>query len=456
MKEQKLLRLSLPILILLHLVTGQISGSPVAINEIFLYNFVVIITVLLIARNFSKSNQIAIISISIAFTLWGLGSLISSISSFYDLSSHSQIIANTFYLLFYPFALIGLPRISSPKKKLSSLEVMDASIIGLGLSSLVTAFLIKPVLPRFNGDLVSTFFSICFPVADLVLITVVGTSFLTQLRGKRSAFLALGIFVFTLSDFYFLWQSVNGTYRFGSFVDNGWLIAMVLIGESLWHKGDVIDSQKSVNPIMITISVFLSATLLAIVALNPGYFPSFILFPTIATLLLAFFRMTIALKEARAIGEERILARTDELTGLPNRRKLIGELAIFTDKDGALLLLDLDGFKPINDSHGHEIGDIVLQQVAGRFSRALPNDALLARLGGDEFGVIVSGGYEHTMEVALALHATLSYPFLIQGETIHIGVSIGHITNDGSQDLLRRADLAMYQAKREGIGVFAG
>ena len=456
MREQKLLRLSLPILILLHFLTGQFSGSPVAINEIFLYNFVVLVIVLLIARNFSESNLIAITSISIAFTLWGFGSLISSISSFYDLSSYSQIIANTFYLLFYPFALIGLPRISSPKKKLSSLEIMDASIIGLGLSSLVTAFLIKPVLPRFNGDLVSTFFSICFPIADLVLITVVGTSFLTQLRGRRSAFLALGIFVFTLSDFYFLWQSVNGTYHFGSFVDNGWLIAMALIGESMWHKGDVTDSQKSVNPIMLTISVFLSATLLAIVALNPGYFPSFILFPTIATLLLAFLRMTIALKEARAIGEERILARTDELTGLPNRRKLIGELAIFTDKDGALLLLDLDGFKPINDSHGHEIGDIVLQQVAGRFSRALPNDALLARLGGDEFGVIVTGNYEHTMEVALALHATLSYPFLIQGESINLGVSIGHITNDGSQDLLRRADLAMYQAKREGIGVFAG
>lgn len=456
MREQKLLRLSLPILIFLHFLTGQLSDSPRAINEIFLYNFVVLISVLLVARNFRQSNRIAIISISIAFTLWGIGSLISSISSFYSLSSHSQILANTFYLLFYPFALIGLPRISSPKKKLSSLEIMDASIIGLGLSSLVTAFLIKPVLPRFNGDLVSTFFSICFPIADLVLITVVGTSFLTQLRGRRSAFLALGIFVFTFSDFHFLWQSVNGTYHFGSFVDNGWLIALALIGESLWHKGDVIDSQKSVNPIMLTISVFLSATLLAIVALNPGYFPSFILFPTIATLLLAFLRMTIALNEARAIGEERILARTDELTGLPNRRKLIGELTIFADKDGALLLLDLDGFKPINDSHGHEIGDIVLQQVAGRFSRALPSNALLARLGGDEFGVIVTGNYEHTMEVALALHATLSYPFLIQGESINLGVSIGHITNDGSQDLLRRADLAMYQAKREGIGVFAG
>lgn len=456
MREQKLLRLSLPILIIFHLLIGQFSNSPRVINEIFLYNIVVLIIVLLVARNFSDSNRIAIISIAIAFSLWAIGSLISSISSFYDLSSRVPILTNTFYLLFYPFALIGLPRISSPIEKLSFLEIMDASIIGLGLSSLVTAFLIKPVLPRFNGDLVSTFFSICFPVADLLLIAVVGTSFLTQLRGARSAFLAFGIMIFALSDFLFLWQSVNGTYRFGSFVDDGWLIALALISESLWHRGEITNSQKSVNPILLTISVFLSATLLAIVALNPGYLPNFILFPTIATLLLAFVRMAIALREARTIGEERILARTDELTGLPNRRKLIGELAIFSDKDGALLLLDLDGFKPINDNYGHEIGDIILQQVAGRFSRALPNDALLARLGGDEFGVIVTGSYEHTMEVALALHATLSYPFLIRGKSINIGVSIGHITNDGSQDLLRKADLAMYQAKREGIGVFAG
>ena len=116
-------------------------------------------------------------------------------------------------------------------------------------------------------------------------------------------------------------------------------------------------------------------------------------------------------------------------------------------------MLDLDGFKPVNDTYGHEVGDKVLQQVAQRFSRALPNNALLARLGGDEFGILVDGSNESVMEIALALRGTLSYPFLIDGHEVSIGVSIGIADNDGAADLLQRADNAMYAAKRQALGV---
>jgi diguanylate cyclase (GGDEF)-like protein len=77
----------------------------------------------------------------------------------------------------------------------------------------------------------------------------------------------------------------------------------------------------------------------------------------------------------------------------------------------------------------------------------------LARLGGDEFGALISGDLESTMEAALALHASLSYPFSIAGETIMIGVSVGFVTNDGTRDMMHRADQAMYKAKREDLGV---
>jgi hypothetical protein len=185
-REQKFLRLSSPILILLHFVIGQVFNTANALNEIFLYNLIILFVVFSIFRKIESSNQIAIICTSIAFGLWGIGSLISSISTFYTFSAYSVTISNTFYLLFYPFALIGLPRIVGNKKKLSFLEVMDASIIGLGLSALAAAFLIKPVLPHFNGDALSTFFSICFPIADLLLIAVTSAAFLTQLRGART------------------------------------------------------------------------------------------------------------------------------------------------------------------------------------------------------------------------------------------------------------------------------
>ena len=117
------------------------------------------------------------------------------------------------------------------------------------------------------------------------------------------------------------------------------------------------------------------------------------------------------------------------------------------------MLLDLDGFKPINDKHGHEIGDRILREVAKRFNRTLPQGALLARLGGDEFGVLIRGSYEEALESANALRASVSYPFSIDGREISVGVSIGIVHNDGAGDLLKRADAAMYRAKHLGMGV---
>jgi diguanylate cyclase (GGDEF)-like protein len=168
---------------------------------------------------------------------------------------------------------------------------------------------------------------------------------------------------------------------------------------------------------------------------------------------MAFIRMTLVIRQASNLGEEKILARTDELTGLPNRRRLVAEINALSGVEGALLLLDLDGFKPVNDQYGHEMGDQILRQVAARFSRSLPTGSVLARLGGDEFGVIVLGSPDITLEVAHALRATLSYPFTVRGNQISISVSIGHVRNDKNVDLLQRADAAMYEAKRTGVAI---
>jgi diguanylate cyclase (GGDEF)-like protein len=227
----------------------------------------------------------------------------------------------------------------------------------------------------------------------------------------------------------------------------------LLIGESTWHKRDESNLPVATHPILIAVAVLFSATLLSLLALRPGYLPSFIIGPSVATLFLAFARMVIALRQAEEISAERTLARTDELTGLPNRRKFMAELIEFSNTEGALLLLDLDGFKPVNDKYGHAVGDQLLRAVAQRFSRSLPGHSTLARLGGDEFGALISGGYESTMDAALALHASVSYPFTISGERIMIGVSIGFVTNDGTRDMMHRADQAMYKAKREDLGV---
>lgn len=445
-----------PILLALHFLTKVAFPQPQFILDLMLYNLIALVAAISIIFSPQYNDRKAKYAVLLAIIMWTCGALLSSYNQFYPDPHISSSIINACYLLFYPLAFIGLTRTFRSRRALGSVEFLDATILGIGLSALGTAFFISPILPKFDGDALKTFFAILFPIADLVLVALVFSLVVISPFARRNLLVCLGVIVYAASDFLFLWLTVHRQYSFGALSDDGWLLGFVLIAEGFWHHGSDRETSDSIHPIFIALSVMLSATLLAITSLRPGYLPNFILIPTIATLLLAFIRMTIALRQSRTIGEERLLARTDELTGLPNRRRFVAELEEWTKTiDGALLLLDLDGFKPINDQFGHEVGDQLLKQVSTRFKRALPQGALLARLGGDEFGAIIRGDYEATLEVALALRATLSYPFSISGREIRVGVSVGHVGNDGASNLLRRADNAMYQAKREGAGVWS-
>lgn len=421
--------------------------------DLIIFNCVALTCLLSVLKAPRVNNRWAQMLTAAAVACWTLGSLAATISSSQGSLSYLNLFSDLMYLIFYPLILLGLQFLISTQQRLTVLEVADASIVGLGLSTLGSAFALQPVLPHFDGDFNQSFFAIFYPVADLVLLCFIVTTVAMQGISRRGLLLLLGVAIYSAVDFIFLWQNLNLTYSFGSIIDYGWLLAFIIISEGVWHKSADSKSSNGVSPILITISVFLSAILLALLAIAPDNFPQFILFPAIGTLALAFIRMSIALSQARNIGHERVLARTDELTMLPNRRRLISEIQNFAPREGSLMILDLDGFKPVNDNYGHEVGDRVLQQVAQRFSRSLPSGALLARLGGDEFGVLVDGSHESVMEIALALRATLSYPFVINGDAITIGVSIGVAENNGAEDLLLRADKAMYAAKRQATGV---
>jgi diguanylate cyclase len=422
-------------------------------SDLFFFNAVPIACLLSIVIAPRINNKWAQPLTALAIGSWSLGSIMATSSGYFELSAFMANISDALYLLFYPLALLGMQLLISVQQRLTILELVDASIVGLGLSTLGAAFALQPVLPHFDGNLNQSFLAIIYPVADLVLLCFIVATVVMQGFSVRGLLLTIGVCIYAATDFLFLWQNLNMNYVFGSLVDYGWLLAFIVVAECTWHSGTDNAVKNGVSPILITISVFLSATLLSLLAIAPDNFPHFILIPAIGTLALAFVRMSIALSQARNIGHERVLARTDELTTLPNRRRLISEIQSFATRKGSLLLLDLDGFKPVNDSYGHEVGDKVLQQVAQRFTRALPNNALLARLGGDEFGILVDGSQESVMEIALALRGTLSYPFVIDGHEISIGVSIGIADNDGADDLLLRADNAMYSAKRQALGV---
>lgn len=167
---------------------------------------------------------------------------------------------------------------------------------------------------------------------------------------------------------------------------------------------------------------------------------------------------------AQERSQERILHLThrDAITDLPNRTLFRDQLArscTGAERRGdslALLYLDLDRFKGVNDSLGHPLGDVLLHAVGRRLSASLRADDIVARLGGDEFAVLAEGvrGEEQALTVASKLSETLRRPFEIEGREIFVSASIGVSLfpkhGVGAEDLLRAAESAMYDAKSHG------
>jgi diguanylate cyclase (GGDEF)-like protein/PAS domain S-box-containing protein len=164
----------------------------------------------------------------------------------------------------------------------------------------------------------------------------------------------------------------------------------------------------------------------------------------------------------RKRSEERIhyLAYYDALTGLPNRSllyKLVDQALVSAQRNrqhGALLFVDLNRFKPINDTLGHGVGDVLLQQIGARLRAALRQEDVVARLGGDEFVVALLdiARRDHAAVVAQKLLAAFAAPFVVDGHELRLGASIGiSVYPEDGEDtdtLLRQADIAMYRAKQ--------
>lgn len=165
--------------------------------------------------------------------------------------------------------------------------------------------------------------------------------------------------------------------------------------------------------------------------------------------------------EKSAENEIRQQAVTDQLTGLPNRAGILTILAKAMDnvvdhQQCGLLFIDLDKFKPVNDTYGHAVGDKLLQAIGPRIQREIRSADIIARLGGDEFVVVLPNvsGEQKALAIAKAIVAALNEVFVIDHKEIRIGASIGvamypHHAQD-CEELLAIADAAMYRAKNEG------
>ena len=234
------------------------------------------------------------------------------------------------------------------------------------------------------------------------------------------------------------------------------------LGAAVWIRERPPEPGPEFSPIVLT--AILTFATVALTLLTVGQFTE------IDGVAIALAAVTVLSGMARAgltvierLRETHSQAMTDDLTGLGNRRHLVDTLhdaiASATERktELALLLIDLDGFKELNDTLGHHAGDEVLRQIGPRLKELLRDDDTLARLGGDEFAVILQPGDEASASTAgLRLRAALEHSFAVGGIRVHIDASVGiALFPDHSSDamgLLQRADVAMYQAKRMRTG----
>lgn len=147
--------------------------------------------------------------------------------------------------------------------------MLDAAIFGLGLTSIATALIFSQVISVGSGQ---SFFELFYPICDLALLITLAIASITQVINRRFLLLALGFFIYLLFDYLYLWESFQGNYQFGTVFDNGWLLGLIIISQSLWLSPAQSKDFLAIHPAFIALSIFISPSLLAMMALRPESF----------------------------------------------------------------------------------------------------------------------------------------------------------------------------------------
>jgi diguanylate cyclase len=356
--------------------------------------------------------------------------------------------------------------------------LLDGVIMAAALALFGWVILVRPVL-EVAQDPLALAISAAYPLGDLLLIGVaIGLVAAPGLRSPAFVLLVGGVMVQFAVDVAYAFQVADETYVAGSLIDAGWMIAYALVAAAALHPS--MRDLARPHPVEVAWLGKVRLTFLTL-ALLTG--PILVLMVDVSLasdvpILAAGSAILSVLVLVRLAGVVNALARDnaargtlerelshraahDPLTGLANRRafvdRLDAQIAAHPGGRLAVLFLDLDDFKRINDTSGHAAGDQLLLVVAHRVRAQLREADLAARLGGDEFGVLLPGAdMRAATAIAGRLLAALVEPVILDGHPAATHASIG--IADGSRrgatgaELLREADIAMYAAKASGKG----
>jgi diguanylate cyclase (GGDEF)-like protein len=370
-------------------------------------------------------------------------------------------LADLLWLSFYPLAYVALVLLVRRRvHRLQASMWLDGLVGGLGAAALAAGLAFHAILDATGGGVAAVAVYLTYPAADLLLLVLVmGAVGLLGGRPDRSLWLlALGMVVFAAADTINLFRQATGSFQPGTPLDALWVLAQTLVGLAAWRPSGLDRAVRLEGWAVLAMpSLFALSSIGVLVLGNFQPISQLAVVLATGTLLAVVLRTAITFREVRLLAESRRQALTDDLTGLGNRRLLYRRLeaALARRVEGrvvALLIVDLDRFKEINDALGHHMGDQLLRQIGPRLATQLRNGDLLVRLGGDEFAVLLADTDPASATgVAQRLLDGLEDPFDLDGVALHVDGSIGLAWCPDHADtpiaLLQRADVAMYQAK---------
>ncbi len=350
--------------------------------------------------------------------------------------------------------------------------VLDGVIVGLALIPIGWVVVFRDLA---TADLVGPLrtFGLLYPMLDLMQLTIlVAVAGPARPMWRPLTLIGGSLIIRAVADATYVSLFAHGSYAPGHPIDVCWPLSYLLIGIASGYPlppalGDADETTESPLPPWWRVALpYLpvgGAIVAVVLARRPtGQTPHLVFVGMMALLGVLALRQGLAANEnLRLVARLRRLAYTDQLTGLPNRLMFTRRLrrALRDEATVAVLLLDLDGFKQVNDRFGHSAGDNLLTSLAGRMARVVAGDGSIARLGGDEFAVLIDGDRQIRPElVAERLLAALRPSPGEEDVGVHPSASIG-IAEYGPQhashtDLLRDADIAMYAAKAGGKSTY--
>ncbi|MDP9434085.1 MAG: EAL domain-containing protein [Actinomycetota bacterium] len=423
------------------------------------------------ARRPTRSRSRAWFALAAGLALYAAGNIYWTIAIRPLDPAPFPTLADVGYLAFYPCAFATLLlSIREGRRDVPRSLWLDGLVGGLAAAALAAAAL-GPVLEATGGSPAQVATTLAYPVADLLLLFFVVVALVVLSgRPRRSLWvLAAGLMVFLVADIVYLFQSAAATYGAGTPLDAVWVLGALVMAlapaplSRAWSPPGVLTKVP-------VLAVPVLATVASVLLLVWGHWhgvPALAVGLGAASVFAAVARLVVTYVEVQSLAGSREQARTDELTGLINRRGFYEHAKVMLGprQTGrvALLVIDLDGFKEVNDSLGHLTGDRLLVKVARRLREALRADAVLARLGGDEFAVLLpeadAGG---AVVAGRRLLQRLAEPIGLQDVTLHVEASVGIALfpchGRGVEDLLRHADRAMYAAKhgQQDIELYTG